>query len=785
MPNLIPHLIHEQFQQGSTGGTFPAAALFVDISGFTPLAETLMQHRKDGAEVLTELLNRLFQPLVAEVYAYGGFISTFAGDGFTALFPAGLCLSGKAGGGEAGALQTASFIQDFFARHGRFETRYGAFDMAVKVGLAAGPVEWGILGAAGRHAYFFRGPALSACARAEQQAGRGEIVAAGETLSPEVLRLCPAEAAGPYCRLLSAPALDLPRFPAPPDLPPEALAPFVARPAVDLAWSGAGAEFRDVAPVFLSLQADAAGEALNTFVGTVLRLVDRYGGYFKDMDFGDKGPVLVCLFGAPIARENDVQRAADFLLALQDEGPALRWRAGLTYGTVYAGMIGGAERGEYTAIGSVVNLAARLMMGADWGQVLVSADVAGWRGLRAELLGNRAYKGVGQPLPTYRLLGRRDGDEALFEQRLVGREGELSRLLAAAQPIWAGRFAGVAYIYGEPGIGKSHLLFELRRALQRQGTIAHLTGQTDPILRQAFTPFVYFLKRYFRQFPEAPIEENKARFEAHLDRLVHALRNMDRPPAPAANPAALAAELVRTRSILGALLGLHWPGALYESLDGNLRYQNTLLALKNLLLAECCFHPVVLEIEDLCWLDNSSKEALLLLIRSAADYPLLIVATSRYADDGSRPALQVAEGTPVVAVDLNVLARDDLRRLAEDLLGGPVDDDLLALLLERTQANPFFAQQFLAYFRENELLTRDEGGDWTVRADIPADVPTSINAILIARVDRLAPNVKDVVKAAAVLGREFDDRVLARMLEMEVVEEVRAAEREQIWSEVR
>jgi predicted ATPase len=502
------------------------------------------------------------------------------------------------------------------------------------------------------------------------------------------------------------------------------------------------------------------------------------------MDFGDKGPVLVCHFGAPVAHENDVQRAADFLLALKDESHGLRWRAGLTYGTVYAGIIGGSERSEYTAIGSVVNLAARLMMGADWGEVFVPAAVAGRRGLQSKLIGDRAYKGFAQPLPTYQLLGHRDTDESLFEQHLVGREGELAQLLAVAQPIFAGRFAGVAYLYGEPGIGKSHLMYELRRALQRQGPVGHFTGQTDQILHQAFNPFIYFLKRYFQQSPESTAEENKVRFDARLDRLLQAVHGLDRALALAANPPALAAELVRTRSILGALLGLHWPGSLYESLDGNLRYQNTLFALKNLVLAECCFHPVVLELEDLHWLDDSSHEALTVLTRNIADYPLLIIVTSRYADDGSRPALQVAEGTPVAAVDLNVLTHDDLRRLAEDLLGGPVDDRLLALLLERTQANPFFAQQFLAYFRENDLLARGDDGVWAVRETIPADVPTSINAILIARVDRLAPNVRDVVKAAAVLGREFDDRVLARMLEMEVAAEVEAAAREQIWSEV-
>jgi class 3 adenylate cyclase len=788
MPNLIPHFVLDQFEQGRSSGTMEAAALLVDISGFTSLTETLLQHRKDGAEVLTEVLNRLLGPLVAEVYAHGGFVSTFAGDAFTALFPLDLPPSpasgGTGGAGQAHALQTAFFIQDFFAQHGRFETKYGRFAMSVKVGLAAGLVEWGILGAAGRHAYFFRGPALSACARAEQQADPGEIVADGTTLSPEGLQLCRTEAMGPYRRLLSPPPGDLPRFPSPPDMGREALAPFVVETAIDLVLSGASAEFRNVAAAFLSLEATTTPQELNAFVGAVLRLAGQYGGYYKDIDFGDKGPVLVCFFGAPVAHENDLQRAADFLLALQDEGLDLRWRAGLTYGTVYAGMIGGVERCEYTAIGSVINLAARLMMGAEWGEVLVPEAVAGQRRLRGEYLGDRRYKGISESLPTYRLLGRRDGEEALFEQRLVGRESELEKLLAAAQPVRAGRFAGVAYIYGEPGIGKSHLMYELRQALYRQAEIVRFTGQTDQVLRQAFNPFIYFLKRYFHQAPDAAPAENKARFEAQLEHLVEVLHEAKEPLAATADPPALAAELDRTRSVLGALLGLHWPGSLYESLDGNLRYQNTLFALKTLVLAECCFHPVVLEIEDLHWLDDSSHEALTTLSRNIADYPLLIVATSRYADDGSKPVLRLAEGTPSTAIDLNVLPPDALQRLAEHLLGGPVDDNLLALLLGRTQANPFFAQQFLAYFRENELLTCGEDGIWAVQESIPADVPTSINAILIARVDRLAQNVKDVVKAAAVLGREFDDRVLARMLEADISGEVQIAEREQIWSEV-
>jgi class 3 adenylate cyclase len=161
MKNLIPYFVHERFKARQTHGRFQAVTLFVDISGFTPLTERLMQHEKDGAEVLTDVLNHIFSPLVAEVYTQGGFVTTFAGDAFTAVFPL------REAATPQHALAAATFIQDFFARQGRLATRYGQFEMGVKVGLSLGSVHWGILGAHDRYTYFFRGTAVDACARAE------------------------------------------------------------------------------------------------------------------------------------------------------------------------------------------------------------------------------------------------------------------------------------------------------------------------------------------------------------------------------------------------------------------------------------------------------------------------------------------------------------------------------------------------------------------------------------------------------------------------------------------
>lgn len=119
MQNLIPYFIQQQFERNVFNGRFQAAALFADISGFTPLTETLMAHQKDGAEALTDALNHIFSPLVAAVYTHDGFITTFAGDAFTALFP----LDADTQDAPGQAAETAVFIQNFFAREGVVSTK--------------------------------------------------------------------------------------------------------------------------------------------------------------------------------------------------------------------------------------------------------------------------------------------------------------------------------------------------------------------------------------------------------------------------------------------------------------------------------------------------------------------------------------------------------------------------------------------------------------------------------------------------------------------------------------
>ncbi len=796
MRNLIPHFVSRQFKQGMHSGSFQAATLFVDISGFTPLTETLMQYRKDGAEVLGEALEAIFVPLVSQVHARGGLIPLFAGDAFTALYPHDPADTADA---PLHALQTAFFIQGFFAPGGAdrvFPTKYGDFAIGAKVGLSYGPVQWGIPGQEGRFSFYFRGPAVDGCAQAEQQAVKGQIVA-DDRILPHIQGHVVTQpiGGGRYCQLtacsldLRAPGVTLPTFSR------ADLSPFLPDAVLDLT---AKAEFREVCPVFLSFHEPPEETVLHQFLAEAIRLADAYGGTFSQIDFGDMGGIVVLWFGAPVTHENDVQRAAEFLLACRRQGWPVPWRAGLAFGTVWAGIRGGLDRCEYGLIGDVVNLACRLALKAGWGELWVgpAAQERLQEAFRLEGRGTYQLKGKRGKIPVYLLQGKEEQFEAVFHPgQMVGREAELDQLAVDVQPILAGQFAGLVYVYGEAGIGKSRLVYELRRRLTELG-VRWFLCPADQILRQSLNPFRRFLLNYFDQSRDCPAEQNRARFDDLLDGLIASLQAL---PSPTGRDASeLVGELHRTRSFLAALVDLRWEGSLYEQLDPKLRFENTLLAVKTLVLAESLRQPVVMQLEDLQWLDADSQELVKLLPRGVQDYPLALVCTGRYRDDGSRVSLPVDADVPQQVLELDRLLPDGVRALAVQMLApgeaerpeAELSEELAAFVEEKTGGNPFFVEQLLLDLRERGAVIRGMGGEWELVGEEVAEVPTTIGAVLIARLDRLVAQIKAVVQAAAVLGREFEVQVLSLMLRGEegVPARVRRAEEERIWtalSEVR
>ncbi len=764
MHHLVPPFIVDKLRREESSGSFPCAALFVDISGFTSLTETLMQHGQYGAEILADVMRAVFTPLVHTVFEQHGFITGFAGDAFTAVFPEE---AGRAAA-ELRALAAAWKMQQHMEQNARQETRFGSFDFSAKVGLANGGTRWGILHSADRTRamYYFSGPAIDGCAEAEHHAQAGEIVCSAE-LYEGIQRHIVCQPIADFWRIE--------KYQSP--LPAPTLVHNVS-PDTDLASRFAPrfllerdieGEFRQILNLFVNVQGAPQGKELAAFIEHVFQLQDQYGGFLNRIDFGDKGCHLLLFWGAPLGHEHDLERVLDFVLELRQVSD-LPLRAGITYRIAHAGFIGSELAKEYTCYGRGVNLAARQMTAAKWGEIWLDGETAQRASAQFHVEDNglQTFKGFANAQRVYLLKERQADRESRFADKpLIGREQELAVLQAAVRPIFEGRFAGSMTIIGEAGVGKSHLIDTLYSPLVKQERAAVFLCQADELLRRSLNPFRYFLAHYFDYSPADADDVNKQRFFGKFDALLATVSDVD-----------IRAEMERTQSFLANLIGLNWDDSLYNQLDPELRFENTLESLKTFVKAESMRRPVILHLEDAHWWDRDTVTFLSRLVRNVDEFPILLVITSREP----LPDSLFDSSTPQAVLHLQRLGQDALAEMVETILGRAPTAALQSLLLERTEGNPFFVEQVLLYLQENDLL-EEAGTDSGRMLKEDTHVPTDVRAVLTARLDRLPIEIKDLVQKASILGHEFDTPILAAMVggDSGLESALTSGERERMW----
>jgi predicted ATPase/class 3 adenylate cyclase len=800
LKHFLPHFIQEHFRNDAERGVVTAFTMFVDLSGFTRLTEKLMEKGPEGAEELSATLNQIFQPTISLVYARNGFVPYFAGDSFTAIFPTldnpiPLALSEQASTILALTQETLSRFEK--SRNDK-DSSLNQHKIGIKIGLSYGIVHWGIVGK--RHlAYYFKGEPIEQCSIAQIYANSHEIVCDQAFIKISL----PLEItynlleSGYYTlqnlrHLPNNVAFSTIELPDPdPNIMTRFLPDAVFNPALK-------EEFRHVVSVFISFDGIQTHEEIAHFADIVLLQSEYFGGYFKEIDFGDKGGLMLCIFGAPVSYENNTERALEFIFAIQEQLkephalPIPRCRMGAAAGIAFTGVIGSHERCQYAAVGARVNLAARLTLQAEWGAVLVDEQIQRNRNFKFNFIGEQYYKGINHPVPSFQFIGRNLDSRNTFAGNFYGRQTELNDLTQFSCPLTENKFCGLAIVYGEAGIGKSRFVYEFRKKLQDQVVSNWFVCQSDQILRKPFNPFVYFAKIFFNQNAENNTKANEENFNTRFSELLHELIDCPHPDRDD-----VFTELNRTKSILAAVVDLFSPNSLWQQLDAKGRYENQLAALGNLFVAMAILRPTVLELEDTHWYDEMSKAFLSGFIRKAKSYPLLFLATCRYDDDGSKPVLlkqSELEDLQIshLEIDLNFLTVQDARQFAEARLNGKTHDDLFELLQKMTQGNPFYLEQMVDYFLEAQLLKESKGLLQIRNSEV--HISDSVKEIMMARIDRLSGMVKETVKAAAVIGREFELPVLSAVMSRQaefilkngnldhvLKEQIQSAERWQIW----
>jgi adenylate cyclase len=480
----------------------------------------------------------------------------------------------------------------------------------------------------------------------------------------------------------------------------------------------------------------------------LLDAVHRYEGTVNQFT----GDGVMALFGAPISHEDHAVRAVAAALAMQravqdhaetlrrQRGIELAIRVGLNTGPVVVGKIGDDLRMDYTAQGETVNLAARLQQAATPGGILISEAtmrlVGGYFLLRDA--GELTLKGLPAPVRTFSVDGqrrRRARFDLAIERGLtplVGRRREMELLGEARERALAGR-GTIISLTGAAGIGKSRLVYELRRTLD-DASMTYLEGRCHPHEAPPFDVIVQLLQTNFG------VEDGESERD-RVQKIEVGVRGLD--PA-----------LEWTIPYLKHLLALPAAELDVDGLDEVQRKRRMIEAVRALTLRGAEYRPLVLALEDLQWIDRSSEECLTAVVDSLVGRPIVMVCTYRH---GYAPAWEGRSFHQRLVLEpfTDDLAKVMVRALPD---GGFINAAARELIVKRAEGNPLFVEELTGYLRDRGLL--DGAGASTPPE---AELPATIQDLLGARIDRLPETTKRTLQVAAVLGREFAHAVLAAM----------------------
>ncbi|MBM4332453.1 MAG: zinc-ribbon domain-containing protein [Deltaproteobacteria bacterium] len=485
----------------------------------------------------------------------------------------------------------------------------------------------------------------------------------------------------------------------------------------------------------------------------LIRKVNEYGGTVNELT----GDGIMALFGAPIAQEDAPQRAIRASLAIHRDlvqfnekmrrekagFPSLRVRAGIHTGPVVVGTLGNDLRVEFKAVGDTVNLASRMEGLAEPGSTYLTEDTFKLtEGLfRFEGLGEREVKGKEKPLRIYRAIApstSRTRFDVSAERGLtpfVGRERERELLLDAFERARQGRGQAVS-IVSEAGMGKSRLLYEFRKAVLNED-ITFLEGKCLSFSRAvAYQPIADILKSNF------DIREGDLDF---------AVRNKVKRGLQA-----IAVEEAPAMPYILELLCVQESGIEKIALSPEGKKDKTIETIKKLVLKGSEQRPLVIAIEDLHWIDKTSEDVLKYLLESIAGARALLILTYR-------PEFIPTWGGRSYhsQVLLNRLSNRESLFMASHLLGTEdLETALEEVILEKTEGIPFFVEEFIKSLKDLGFIERK---DHTYRISKELQtirIPSTIQDIIMARVDALPEGAKELLQVGSLIEREFGYRLI-------------------------
>ncbi|NMB99259.1 MAG: tetratricopeptide repeat protein [Thermoanaerobaculaceae bacterium] len=718
-------------------GTF----LFMDISGFTSLSENLSRFGREGTEILTQQISSYFEIALESFFEYGGDVVKFGGDALTIFFEKSVdeAISNNILRACKSSLVALNSLQGYIVK-----TPFGDFELKAKIGISFGSNSFLLLGEEdNRLEYIFSGVSVDCSAEAEHNAKPLEIVFDKDTFL-KVENLCNASKVSEnFLKLISLNSepkiinqekLD--------EVDVQRLKNFIIPSVYGQIKAGGEkllSDHRPVIPCFVSfpsfeLESEKGCEIIQKYFLKIIELLKGFGGSFNRMDTGDKGSKFLCFFGAPETYADNEERAVAFSLELkklEKEITQIKGQSiGITSGIAYCGLVGSPIRQEYTIMGDVVNVSARLMTLAK-GTILVSDEVREktkkkfkYSAKKKISLKGKSYEiSVSTPLKTIsKKIDFFESKQAIF----VGREDEISKLKSLLK-----RSSNEIVVSGEAGIGKSELI---RNVIQDIG-----------------------FGKYSFSFINIPFSLSSTYYVAqNIIEIVFKKIGID------ASKIGVYEDFFPDKIDFLPLLNLIFGRTVKEnrvtkSLSAEQRVE-TLAEIYSELLdktSQKLTEKLVVVVEDFYRISNEDKEFLSKVLERLSSSRINFVFVSRKNEKLSQKSK---------IVFLNGFSKHEVELYAKKFLkNSSVPLDLVEFLYERSSGNPFYLKEILSMLKEKKIVSLSRDNFVIFNPQEAYSLSRSLEEIILMRIDSLQSIEKNLLKIASCFGEFFETDKLSNI----------------------
>lgn len=716
--------------------------LFADLSGFTAMSEKLASLGRAGGEKLAGIINGCFDPLLDIVEKYDGDIIKFGGDAFLALFKHG----------EHSRIACACGIEliNWVDTNGLISTPVGEFKLGIHAGVSSGEIfNLDIGGITGHHEHLFCGKAVEQAYAAADTAELGQLVifsnAAGSLSNDEKNQIndnyfiCRPPINIQYKKELHEAGRQN-------ALPVKNPAAYIITNLNSILQYNGGViegEHRILTSLFIGINSlrtnlcadiDRAIPAINRYFTTINEIIEKHQGVVARLDSSSSSEKMLVFFGAPKSAGQDAQNCLRAVLEIEsrlaelnkDFAVAIKHRYGINTGLCFVGAVGSSKRYEYTAMGDAINLAARLMGKAEYGEILLgehTMKIAG-RGFALEDHGQIKVKGKQVPVQVYSFCCQISSQ--IEEEEMIGREEEFEQGRAFIQEIKDGH-KSYLLIYGEAGAGKSLFCSKAIALAEQQGIriargICYKHAGLTPYepIKRALQSLLGLSERATTKQRRNVLSEYLISIgESEWEPLLAPLFGYSLPIPP---------QL------------MHIPDEIKKG-----KIQELICSL----VIEVNRKAVsLIVIEDAQWIDAASFELVKALMASPNSPGILFITRPGSICENIKTFVSVRQ------IELGSLTEANARKLFLWALDDMIPEEpIIKQAIEKSAGNPFYLEELAKAFKE---LGRE-------RFASGENIPAGIESVITARIDNLSEKVKKTLRTASVIGRVFAFKTLCSL----------------------